>query len=275
MACANCKPVSHEQPESETCYNCGTRLQGAFCAVCGQKALPLNPGLHEFVHDFTHEMLHVDGKIYRSVGRLLLSPGFLTREQFDGRRARWISPIRLYLIFSILYFAVAALRPTPPADMTVQGHSDEETTTTLRWLGFESEQELQEALSHARAKWLPRVMFVLVPLFAGLLRVAWRRTQRNYPQHLYTALHVHAAWFAAAAVIAGGRIFLPRTIATALAGIAVAYGLWYAISAFRRLYGGNFRSAVVRTAVVLGIYWLAVTVTSVAIAMPVIFFHHR
>jgi hypothetical protein len=35
-------------------------------------------------------MLHVDGKIFQSVWNLLASPGFLTREQFAGRRARWI-----------------------------------------------------------------------------------------------------------------------------------------------------------------------------------------
>lgn len=267
--------MSAASTESESCCNCGTRLQGAFCAVCGQKALPLNPGLREFVHELTHEMLHVDGKIYRSVQKLLLSPGFLTREQFEGRRARWISPIRLYLIFSIAYFAVAALRPTTAGQVTSSRGSDQETITALKGLGFESEQELQEALRHAQAKWAPRVMFVLVPLFAWLLRVAWRRTQRNYPQHLYTALHVHAAWFAVGAIAAAAGLFLPALLSTVLAAIAVAYGVVYAVMAFRRLYGGSVRSALVRTAGVLAVYWFAVIVTSIAIAVPVIVFRHR
>jgi hypothetical protein len=94
--------------ESTTCYNCKARLTGPFCGACGQKAQSLNPSARDLLHDVTHEMLHVDGRIVRSVQRLLFSPGFLSREQFEGRRARWISPIRLYLIFSVIYFGVTA-----------------------------------------------------------------------------------------------------------------------------------------------------------------------
>ena len=78
----------------EFCHNCGIRLNGRFCSACGQKALPLNVTFHDFFHDFTHEMLHVDGRIFQSIRRLLLSPGFLTREYLQGHSARWISPIR-------------------------------------------------------------------------------------------------------------------------------------------------------------------------------------
>jgi hypothetical protein len=103
--------MSHAAPASHACYNCSAPLSGAYCAVCGQKALPLNPGLHDFLHEFTHEMLHVDGKIFQSVWKLVAAPGFRTLEQFEGRRARWISPIRLYLIFSLAYFAMTSLVP--------------------------------------------------------------------------------------------------------------------------------------------------------------------
>ena len=81
--------MSGATPPSTTCYNCGTPLAGPFCAVCGQKAGPLDPTVHDFLHDFTHEMFHVDGRIFRSVWKLIASPGFLTREQFRGRRAPW------------------------------------------------------------------------------------------------------------------------------------------------------------------------------------------
>src|SRR5215510_14646236 len=91
------------------CYNCGTRLVGAFCAHCGQKVAQLNPSLPEFIHDFVDELLHVDGRMVQSIRLLMTKPGLLTREYFAGRRARYVSPIRLYLLFSVLYFAVQAL----------------------------------------------------------------------------------------------------------------------------------------------------------------------
>src|SRR3982751_2711469 len=56
--------MSHAGPASDACYNCAAPLCGAYCSACGQKALPLNPRLRDFLQDFTHEMLHVDGKIY-------------------------------------------------------------------------------------------------------------------------------------------------------------------------------------------------------------------
>jgi len=263
--------MSDVAPASDACYNCAAPLAGAYCAVCGQKALPLNPGLHDFLHEFTHEMLHVDGKIFGSVRRLLFSPGFLTREQFEGRRARWISPIRLYLIFSIAYFAMTSLVPASGLRATFKGETDQDTTEELRKLGFDSERELQDALQHARARWAPRVMFLLVPLFAWLVHCAYRRTGRNYPQHLYFALHVHAAWFAAGATAAAAALVSWHFFPPAVAALALAYAGIYVVLALRTSYGGTTSQAFRRAVVVGGVYWIAVILATVAIALPVIF----
>src|SRR5688500_699872 len=91
------------------CLNCGAQRPGQFCAACGQKALPLAPTFGYFVHELTHEVLNVDGKIFRSLRLLLTRPGFLTREIFRGRRASYVSPLRLYLLASVLSFALGAM----------------------------------------------------------------------------------------------------------------------------------------------------------------------
>jgi hypothetical protein len=255
-------------PDSPVCHNCGAALGGRFCAVCGQKAQPLNQTLHDFLHDFTHEMLHVDGRIFRSVRKLLFSPGFLTVEYFEGRRARWISPIRLYLIFSVIYFAVASL-PGGGARVLINA-SDPEDVDELNRLGFRSEQELQETVRHAQATWTPRVMFVLVPLSAWLVQVACRRTGRNYPQHLYFALHVHAALFAAGAVAAAARLAKPRAFQYGVVALATLYALAYVVLAFRRAYGGSIRRAIMRAAVVGIAYWAVIILAVIAIVLPVL-----
>ena len=100
--------MSQVVEETTVCRNCGAALLGAYCAECGQKAEPPNPSFHHLWHDLSHELLHVDGKIVESVRLLLLKPGFLTREHSDGRRARYVTPLRLYLIFSVIYFGVLA-----------------------------------------------------------------------------------------------------------------------------------------------------------------------
>ena len=112
-------------------------------------------------------MLHVDGRIWQTVRRLIVSPGFLTREYLDGRRARWISPIRLYLIFSVPCFGLSALTGLRPGVSTADDRSNlnisfgkmpragapagasEEAEAKAKELGFESIADLKEAVNHA------------------------------------------------------------------------------------------------------------------------------
>jgi uncharacterized protein DUF3667 len=257
-------------PASDACFNCAAPVSGAYCSACGQKVLPLNPGVHDLLHEVTHEMLHVDGKIFQSVWKLLAAPGFLIRAQFEGRRARWISPIRLYLIFSLAYFAMTSLAPARGMRGTFDSATDQDTTEELRNLGFKSEQELREAMQHARHTWAPRVMFVLVPLFGWLVHGAYRRTGRNYPQHLYFALHVHAAWFAAGAFAAAAALVPWPFFSQAIAALALGYAGIYVVLASRTAYSATTMQAIRRALVVVAVYWLAVIVATLAIVLPVV-----
>ena len=226
----------------------------------------MNPTLPEFLHDLTHELLHVDGKIFQSLRHLLLSPGRLTGDHFAGRRARWISPIRLYLIFSVVYFGVSAVAPSGD-QVRVGADSSEE----LKALGFQSEREMQEEIDRATVKWAPRMMFVLVPLFASLLHLAWRRSGYNFPGHLYFAMHIHAVWFAAAAVVVAARWIPVQAIAILIQAAAVWYGVTYLALAFRRVYDAPWGRAIGRAAVVIFSYWLAVIAATLIVVLPVIF----
>ena len=255
---------------SLACRNCGAALSGPFCAACGQKDAPPDPTVHDFLHEFSHEMLHVDGRIFRSVWKLLAAPGFLTREQFEGRRARWISPIRLYLIFSLAYFAFAALAAPP---VVFRADEDPEAAAFLRRIGFDSPVALREAVNDARTHWGPRAMFVLVPVFAWLAGRAARRSRRHYPQHLYFALHVHAAWFAVAALVALAGLIVPAAVEDTLELIPVVYGFVYVALAFRTAYGTSVTQSLVRTAAVVFAYYVVVGLVAVGIALAVIFGH--
>ena len=248
------------------CRNCGSPLDGRYCGACGQKVTHLNPTLHEFLHDLTHEVLHVDGKIFQSLRHLLLSPGRLTGDHFAGRRARWISPIRLYLIFSVVYFSVSAV--SPPGDQVRVGADSSEE---LKALGFDSEREVQEEVNRATLKWAPRMMFVLVPLFASLLHLTWRRSGYNFPGHLYFAMHIHAVWFAAAAVLVAARWIPVQAIASVVQAAAVVYGATYLVLAFRRVYTAPWGRAIRRAAVVICSYWLAVIAATLIVVLPAIF----
>ncbi len=87
------------------CLNCGTALVGAHCHSCGQKA-HLHRTLGAFMHDLLHGALHFEGKIWRTLPKLALKPGDLTRRYIAGERASFVSPMGLFLFSVFLMFAV-------------------------------------------------------------------------------------------------------------------------------------------------------------------------
>jgi len=87
------------------CLNCGWPLTGAYCAACGQKA-HVHRSLRAFMGDFLAGVLNFEGKFWRTLPMLAWCPGDLTRRYIAGERARFISPIALYLFSVFLMFAV-------------------------------------------------------------------------------------------------------------------------------------------------------------------------
>lgn len=245
------------------CPNCDTMLEGRFCAQCGQKAAPLNPSIGDLLHDLFHELAHFDGKIVQSVARLLTRPGFLSREHFAGRRARYVAPIRLYLIFSLLYFAVASLAPVTMLRITYTPGANERPD-----LAEQRRQELQHLANEVVSHWAPRAMFVLVPVFAGLVALTTRRSGRNYPQHLYFAMHLHAAWFFAGAVNAAAQIANVPYLTPLVGSLIAVYAMVYFVLAFRRTYGLTTGGALWRAAVTGFTYSLIVLVVLIVIVIP-------
>jgi Protein of unknown function (DUF3667) len=91
----------------EACMNCGATLFGAHCHACGQKG-HVHRTLHAFGHDFMHSVLHFDGKIWRTLPLLFWNPGQLTRRYVHGERAKFVSPLALFLFTVFLTFAAVS-----------------------------------------------------------------------------------------------------------------------------------------------------------------------
>jgi len=87
------------------CLNCGVRLSGPYCAACGQKA-HIHRSLAAFFHDMIQGLFNFEGKIWRTLPMLAWRPGELTRRYIAGERARFVSPVALYLFSVFAMFAV-------------------------------------------------------------------------------------------------------------------------------------------------------------------------
>jgi len=87
-----------------TCANCDAPLTGPYCAQCGQHAHESARSLAALWHDGWHVLTHLDGRLWATLHALLFRPGQLTREYFAERRARYLPPVRLYLVLSVVFF---------------------------------------------------------------------------------------------------------------------------------------------------------------------------
>ena len=89
----------------KNCLNCGTKLIGPFCSACGQKA-HIHRSVRAFFQDFLQSLFNFEGKIWHTLPMLAWRPGEMTRRYIAGERARFISPIALYLFTVFAMFAV-------------------------------------------------------------------------------------------------------------------------------------------------------------------------
>ena len=107
-------PVMDDPPHH--CRNCSAQLAGPYCHVCGQKG-HVHRTIGAILHDIVHGVLHLDGKLWRTLPLLALRPGQLTREYIDGKRARFVSPMAMFLFSVFAMFAIfQALGITTPTD---------------------------------------------------------------------------------------------------------------------------------------------------------------
>ena len=102
------EPGADGHTHEKNCLNCAALLQGDFCHVCGQHA-HVHRTLTAFFHDLLHGVLHFEGKIWNTLPMLVVQPGELTRRYIDGERAKFVSPIALFLFCVFLMFAVMGL----------------------------------------------------------------------------------------------------------------------------------------------------------------------
>ena len=205
------------------CRNCQTTFEGTFCPNCGQKDVDLERALGELVGEVLRETLDVDGRAWRTVRTLFLSPGALTSEYLLGRRRSYTPPLRLYLAISVSFFVLMA------------------------WFASEGvlldHGQTREADAASQAQFLssdlPKMMFVLLPVFALLVKaVFWRRL---YFDHLIYSVHLHSAAYVILALMlpleeVAGEHWFPL----ALQLLVFTYFLSYIVRSVRRVYGASW-----------------------------------
>jgi len=149
-----------------SCRNCDQHLEESvsYCSSCGQSTISFQRPIGHVCKNMLHELADIDGRLALTLKTLLSKPGLLTLEYNQGRRKRYTPPLRMYLVISIVFFLI----------LSQMFFSSNETTSSI-------------------GDQIPRLMFLLLPAYAGLLSLLYRQTY--YLSNLVFAIHMHSFSF--------------------------------------------------------------------------------
>ncbi|UIJ45362.1 DUF3667 domain-containing protein [Sphingomonas cannabina] len=110
--------------EGGLCLNCGTALVGPHCHRCGQSA-HIHRSFGAIWHEILHGVVHFEGKLWSTLPLLAWRPGELTRRYVHGERARFVSPMALFLFSIFTMFAMFQIMGiSPPSDINIGGKGE-------------------------------------------------------------------------------------------------------------------------------------------------------
>ncbi|MBV8251828.1 MAG: DUF3667 domain-containing protein [Chitinophaga sp.] len=123
--------------QQQNCLNCGNDVPTRFCGYCGQENIVPHETFGHLVKHFVADIFHYDSQFFLTIKYLFTKPGLLSREYREGKRARYMNPIKLYVFTSFFFFFIyltwqspeaksAKVHTTEAGPQAVQlGHTDE------------------------------------------------------------------------------------------------------------------------------------------------------
>ena len=259
------------------CRNCGKEVQARFCSWCGQNSRDIRVSFMSLIHDFMGDVFTFDSKLFKTLRPLFFKPGALTAMFMEGKRARFVPPLRLYIFSSIIFFLVLTYMVRSGSDETTHGvvisdgpnieltsketKEDDDDSMNFKisdgrfsednWLGRLANRKIdaqerklnamgaksaEQAILKAFFSTLPKALFLLMPVFALILKMVYIRRDPFYIDHLIFAFHSHAylfllysAMFLCIKALPGGWISIPILVMIFMPGI-------YLYLSLRRVY---------------------------------------
>jgi uncharacterized protein DUF3667 len=293
-------PAAASVAPAVRCENCGAAVAQRYCGACGQRLEPPVHSLWHFAQLATEDLTHADSRLWRTLAALLFKPGYLTREFLAGRRARYLPPVRLYLVLSVVFFiwfsagqsrlqvvrfdsergapAAEVITPFSPA---LPGESAQQRSERLcRYTLYQGpwQQRLAPLVSRACRRVvedngrsmreaflhnLPRAMFLFLPLLAGGMMLMYWRPRHYYVEHLLLFVHNHAFAFVVLLLAAALWTLLPGA-AGWVRFVLWLYIPWYMYRSMRVVYGQG-RWLTFGKLLVLGLFYLLSGVLMIAL----------
>ena len=155
--------------EKSACLNCGQPIEANFCSHCGQKAYTSRFTLkYIFSYDFIHGFYNLHHGFFPTIKKIYTRPGHAVRDYVLGKRAEYLN------YFSFLILAI----------------------TLLHFLHYHSGIHLQDifytrinkdfisSYNSLTDRYDKFFAFILIPIYALLSFLIFKRTGQNYAEHL-------------------------------------------------------------------------------------------
>lgn len=256
------------------CPNCGLEGDGNYCSNCGQGRGQLTPTVLEWISEAVEELFTLDAKLPQSLRRLAWPPGELTLEWRRGRRAGYVSPLRMYLASAFLFFLVW---PYTPLDSALghfvaayeEGYAVGSGNAAAIEQGIRTDSPSVEATVRRITASMPAALLaLLVPVFAALLYAVDGGAGR-FVESLIAALHIHTVVFIFFLAICPFDLALRSkdTWENWIAPFLILALVLHVVLSVARVYETTPARACGRVMVVMGIY-LVVALLAITSALP-------
>lgn len=156
---------------AEICKNCAQIISENFCANCGQKKFK-RINRKYIVDEIQYTVLHTNKGLFYTLKNLIKNPGRTAREYIDGNRIHHYKPLLLvfvlsgisaFISFKILHFEKIM--------------NDFLTSSNLN-------NNMMDGYMTAMQSYSSFFMLALVPIFALITKIAFRKWGNNYYEHL-------------------------------------------------------------------------------------------
>ncbi|NVJ99117.1 MAG: DUF3667 domain-containing protein [Alphaproteobacteria bacterium] len=234
---------------TNSCRNCGAQIEGAFCSQCGQKHLSNGLNIPEIASELLDTVVKPDSRLWTTFLGLTRNPGHVASEYADGKRARYVNPVR-YCIAGIAASAAA----------TIATGEFEQIGLSMLPEGGGSSSESIKLFTSVFAKYLNILAILSVPIYTVCLRLFFLRSGRNMAEIFSFSCFVV------------GHVSLLGVVATFVNSYVYFMGLWpsmivnfgitiYAAHVFfRRKFGYTFlamnMSYMIYLVVLSGLFWV-------------------
>ena len=219
------------------CKNCKTKFKGKFCPNCGQSVYEFEKPFRFLIVDLVGNIFAFDTRLWKSMSSLIFRPGKFVDEYLNGHRARYMSPFRLYIFVSFLFFLLLSIYAGSQLQISEKDKNEinisisnqlnpvnsETDSLKTNELNFGSSAISQKKLTDTLSKVLnnPKMymdsflkfvswsLFLLMPVYALYLWLLFRKSKKYYYSHLVLAINQHSFVFLLFILIICTKLIVP------------------------------------------------------------------